>query len=74
MVVNERHDDWDVYFPHVEFACNDAVSAATGLAPNRVGGAHESFALILTIFNNVYARDHQSLAHDQLDRGLQPRR
>ena len=36
MVVNERQDDWDVHLPHVEFAYNNAVSAATGLAPNKV--------------------------------------
>ena len=37
MVVNERQGDWDVHLPHVEFACNNSVSAATGLAPNEVG-------------------------------------
>ena len=34
MVVNERRDDWDLQLPHVEFAYNNSVSAATGLAPN----------------------------------------
>ena len=34
MVVNERQDNWDAHLPHVEFACNNSVSAATGLAPN----------------------------------------
>ena len=36
MVVNERQDDWDLHLPHVEFAYNNSVSAATGLAPNVV--------------------------------------
>ena len=36
MVVNERQDDWDLHLPHVEFAFNNSVSAATGLVPNEV--------------------------------------
>jgi len=36
MVCNERQDDSDIYLPHVEFAYNNSVSAATGLAPNEV--------------------------------------
>ena len=36
MVVNERQDDWDAQLPHVEFAYNNSVSAATDLAPNEV--------------------------------------
>ena len=36
MVVNERQDDWDLHLPHVEFAYNNSISAATGLAPNEV--------------------------------------
>ena len=36
MVVNERQDDWDTHLPHVEFAYNNSVSTATGLAPNEV--------------------------------------
>ena len=34
MVVNGPQDDWDLQLPHVEFAYNNSVSAATGLAPN----------------------------------------
>ena len=40
MVVNELQNNWDEQLPHVEFAYNNSVSAATGLAPNgyiRVG-------------------------------------
>ena len=36
MVVNEGQDDWDLHLSHVEFAYNNSVSAATGLAPNEV--------------------------------------
>ena len=30
MAVNERQDDCDLQFPHVEFGHNNSVSAATG--------------------------------------------
>ena len=33
MVCNEHQNDWDVHLPHVEYAYNNSVSAATGLAP-----------------------------------------
>ena len=36
MVCNENQNDWDVHLPHVEYAYNNSVSAATGLAPNKV--------------------------------------
>ena len=36
MVVNEQQDDWDLRLPQVEFAYNNSVSAATGLAPNEI--------------------------------------
>lgn len=32
--MNDRQNDWDIRLPHVEFACNNSVSAAAGLAPN----------------------------------------
>ena len=35
VVVNEQ-DDWDLQLPHVDFAYNNLVSAATALAPNEV--------------------------------------
>ena len=38
MVVNERQGDWDLRLPHVGFAYNNSVSAATGLTPNEVHG------------------------------------
>ena len=60
MVVNERQDDWDVHLPHVEFTYNNSVCSATGLAPNEV-------RLPLTIFEDNYARGHQSLTRDHLE-------
>ena len=36
MVCNEHQNDWDVHLPHVEYAYNNSVSAATGHAPNEV--------------------------------------
>ena len=36
MVVNEPQNNWDAQISHVEFAYNNSVSAATGLAPNEV--------------------------------------
>ena len=34
MVVNEKQDDWDVHLPHVEFACNNSISAAFSASPS----------------------------------------
>ena len=61
MIVNERQDHWDVHLPHVECAYNNSVSTATGLAPNEVH-MNRLPHLPLTIFENRYARGHQSLA------------
>ena len=36
LVVNEQQDDWDLRLLHVEFAYNNSVVAAMGLAPNEV--------------------------------------
>ena len=36
IVVNDRQDDLDLRLPHVEFAYNNMVSAATSLPPNEV--------------------------------------
>ena len=49
MVVNERQHDWHLYLPHVEFAYNNSVSAAMGLAPNEVHVGRLS-RLPLTVF------------------------
>ena len=66
MVVNERQDNWDEHLPHVEFAYNNSVSAATGLSPNEVHMARLP-RYPLTVFDNIYARRHQSLARNQLE-------
>ena len=65
MVVNERQDDWDLYLPHVEFANNNSVSAATGLAPNEVHMGRLPRPL-LTVFDLTGVVGHQGLARDHL--------
>ena len=50
IVVNEIQNNWDERLPHAEFAYNDSVSAATGLAPNEV---HMGFRAFLSRFSNV---------------------
>ena len=65
MVVNEQQDDWDLQLPHVEFAYNNSVSAATGLAPNEVHMGRLP-RLPLTVFERTGVAGHQSLARDHL--------
>ena len=65
MLVNERQNDWDAQLPHVEFAYNNSVSAATGLLPNEVHMGRLP-RLPLTIFDRSGVTDHQSLARDHL--------
>ena len=65
MVVNERQDDWDLHLPHIEFAYNNSVSAATGLAPNDVHMGRLP-RLPLTDFDRTGVVGHQSLARDHL--------
>ena len=65
MVVNEQQDDWDSRPPHVEFAYNNSVSAATSLAPNEVHMGRLP-RLPLTVFERTGAAGHQSLARDHL--------
>ena len=64
-VVNERQGDWDLHLPHVEFAYNNAVSAATGLAPNEVHMGRLP-RLPLTGFDRTGVVGHQRLARDHL--------
>ncbi len=66
MVVNEQQDDWDIHLPHVEFAYNNSVSAATGLAPNEVH-MNRLPRLPMTVIEHQYARGHQSLDRDQVE-------
>ena len=36
MVCDEHENDWDAHLPHIEYAYNNAVSTATGLAPDEI--------------------------------------
>ena len=65
MVCNEHQNDWDVHLPHVEYAYNNSVSAATGLAPNEVYIGRLP-RLPLTVFDRSYGGIHQNLDRDQL--------
>ena len=65
MAVNERQDDWDLHLPHVTFAYNNSVSAATGLAPNEVHMGTRP-RLPLKGFDRKRVVGHQSLARDHL--------
>ena len=65
MVCNEHQNDWDVHLPHVEYAYNNSVSAATGLAPNEVHIGRLP-RLPLTVFDRSYGGTHQNLDRDQL--------
>ena len=65
MVVNERQDDRDLNLPHVEFAYNNFVSAAMGLAPNEVHMGSLP-RLPLTVFDRTGFVGHQSPARDHL--------
>ena len=65
MVVNERQDDWDLQLHHVEFAYNNSVSAATGLAPNEVHMGRLP-RLPLTVFERAGVAGHQSLVRNPL--------
>ena len=65
MVVNELQNNEDEQLPHVEFAYNDSVSAATGLASNEVHMGRLP-RLSLKIFERTGVAGHQSLVCDHL--------
>ena len=65
MVCIEHHNGWDIHLPHVEYAYNNSVSAATGLAPNKVQRRRLP-RLPLIVFDRSYGGAHQSLNRDQL--------
>ena len=65
MVTNERQTHWDLHLPHVEFAYNNAVSAATGLGLNKVHIGRLP-RLPQTVFDRTGVVGHQSLARDHL--------
>ena len=66
MVVNEGQDDWDLHQPHVEFAYNNAVSAATGLAPNEVHMGRLPRLSLSGVDRTVVVK-HQSLTLDHVN-------
>ena len=51
MVVNTLQKNWDEQLPHVKFAYNNSVRAATGLAPNEVTWV--GFRASLSRFSNA---------------------
>ena len=65
MVVNELQNNWDDQLPHVEFAYNNSVSAATGLTPKEVHMGRLR-RLPLTTFERTGVAGHQNLARDHL--------
>ena len=65
IAVDERQDFVDLQFPHVEFACNNLVSAATSWAPNEVHMGR-LLRLSLTVFERSGVAGHQSAARDRL--------
>ena len=62
---NEHQNDWNVHLPHVEYAYNNSVSAATGLAPNEIHIGRLP-RLSLTVFDRSYGGAHHNLDRDQL--------
>ena len=65
MVCNEHLNDWDAHLPHVEYAYNNSVSAATGLVPNEVH-IERLPRPPLAIFDRSYGGAHQNLDGDHL--------
>ena len=65
MVGDEQQPDWDIQLPHVESACNNSVSGATGLAPNEVHMGNLP-RLPSIVFDLPNIGGYQSLNRDQL--------
>ena len=65
MVCNEHQTDWDTHLPHVEYAYNNSVNAATGLAPNEVHIGRLP-RLTLAVFDRSHGGAHHSLDRDHL--------
>ena len=65
MVCNEHQNDWDAHLPHVEYAYNNSVSAATGLASNEVHIGRLP-RLPLAVFDRSHGGVYQSLDRDHL--------
>ena len=60
MVVNELQNNWDVQLPQVEFAYNNSVSAAAGLAPNEVhmGRLSQAVCKLLSVWKIAISPYH----------------
>ena len=65
MVCNEHQNDWDAHLPHVEYAYNNSVNAATGLAPNEVH-IRRLPRPPLAVFDRSHGRARQGLDRDHL--------
>ena len=65
IVCNEHQNEWDEYLLHVEYAYNNSVSVATGLALNEVHIGRLP-RLSFAVFDRYYGRAHQSLDRDHL--------
>ena len=65
ILVNERQDHLDLHLPHVEFAYDNYVTPAAGLAPNEVHMGRLP-RLSLTRFQRTGVVRHQNPAHDHL--------
>ena len=65
MVCNKHKNDWDAHLPHVEYAYNNSVNAATGLAPNEVHIGRLP-RLPLAVFDRSHGGARQSPDRDHL--------
>ena len=65
IICNEHQNDWDAHLPHVEYAYDNSVCTATGLASNEVH-IGRSLRLPLAVSDRFYAGPHQSLDRDHL--------
>ena len=66
VAVNERQTDWDLHLPHIEFAYNNSVNQATGLAPNEVHMGRLP-RIPLSVFDHPRVGGRQGLDQDQVE-------
>ena len=65
LVISEQQDDWDEWLPYVVQACNNSVSATTGLAPNEIHQGRMP-RLPMTIIDECVVKGHTGGKQDQL--------
>ena len=65
LVISEQQDDWDEWLPYVVQACNNSVSAATGLAPNEIHLGRMP-RLSMTIIDKCVVKGRTGEKQDQL--------